>query len=440
VPQKILLVSQVYPPDPAAVARVMGDVGVELAARGHEVVAFTSDRGYDDPSVKYPGRSESDGVRIRRLPFCSFGKGSMSLRMLGGVSFTLQALLHALLLPALGTIVVSTAPPMVSLVALVVGVLRRVRVVYWPMDLNPDQALALGVAREGSLSVRVLEWLNRAILRRADVVIALDHAMARRLEYKGPVAGALIIVPPWPEEDDVPEVPPLENPFRASHRLHGKKVIMYSGTLGIANPVRTLLEAAEQFEDRPDLVFLFIGGGAGMEEVRSRNRPNVRWLPYQPFDQLRYSLAAGDVHIVSLGDPMVGIVHPCKVYGAMARARPILYLGPADSYLTEMMDEADFGWQVRHGDVSGAVAVIRAIVEADSSSLERLGASGRALIEGKRTRKISCGRVCDAIEATDALSNLGVGRDAGVLQFAQPLSCNRLRARSGTRSSSEHTG
>ena len=413
MPRKILLVSQVYPPDPAAVARVMGDVGAELAARGHEVVAFTSDRGYDDPSVKYPARSESDGVQIRRLPFCSFGKGSMSLRMLGGVSFTLQSLLHALMLPALGTIVVSTAPPMVSFVALVVGVLRRVRVVYWPMDLNPDQALALGVAREGSLSVRVLDWLNRAILRRADVVIALDHAMARRLEHKRPVAGALVIVPPWPEEDDVPDVPPLENPFRALHGLNGKKVIMYSGTLGIANPVRTLLEAAERFEDRPDLIFLFIGGGAGMEEVRSRNRPNVRWLPYQPFDQLRFSLAAGDVHIVSLGDPMVGIVHPCKVYGAMARARPILYLGPPESYLTEMMDEADFGWQVRHGDVVRAVGVIRDILEADSTSLERLGARGRALIEGKRTRRISCGRVCDAIEATDGARIAGAGRAEG---------------------------
>jgi hypothetical protein len=163
--------------------------------------------------------------------------------------------------------------------------------------------------------------------------------------------------------------------------------------------VYTLLEAAEQFEDQPDLVFLFIGGGAGMAEVRSRNRRNVRWLPYQPFDQLRFSLAAGDVHIVSLGDPMVGIVHPCKVYGAMARARPILYLGPPDSYLTEMMDEADFGWQVRHGDVQGAVATIRLILEADGSVLERKGARGRALIEGKRTRRISCGRVCDAIEA-----------------------------------------
>ena len=90
MPREILLVSQVFPPDPAAVARVMGDVGAELAARGHEVVVLTSDRGYDDPTVKYPTRSESDGVRIRRLPFCSFGKQSMSLRMLGGISFTLQ--------------------------------------------------------------------------------------------------------------------------------------------------------------------------------------------------------------------------------------------------------------------------------------------------------------------------------------------------------------
>ena len=396
---KVLLVSQVYPPDPAAVARVMGDVGLELAARGNEVVVFTSDRGYDDPTVKYPSRSDSDGVRIRRLPFCSFGKGSMALRMLGGVSFTLQALIRALLLPGLDTIVVSTAPPMASLVALVVGALRRVRVVYWPMDLNPDQALALGLAREGSLTVRVLDWLNRGSLRRADVVIALDHAMARRLERKRSVAGKLVVVPPWPEEDDVREVPPLENPFRASQGLNGKRVIMYSGTLGLANPVHTLLEAAEQFEDRPDLLFLVVGGGAGMAEVRSRSRPNVRWLPYQPFDQLRFSLAAGDVHIVSLGDPMVGIVHPCKVYGAMARARPILYLGPPDSYLTEMMDEADFGWQVRHGDVAGAVAVIRTILEAEPSSLHQLGAHGQALIEGKRTRRISCGRVCDAIEA-----------------------------------------
>jgi glycosyltransferase involved in cell wall biosynthesis len=403
--KKILLVSQVFPPDPAAVARVMGDVGSELATRRNDVVALTSDHGYDDPTVKYPSRSDFDGVKVRRLPFCSFGKQSIAYRLLGGVSFTLQATVRALLLPGLDTVVVSTSPPMASFVGLVVGALRRVRVVYWPMDLNPDQALALGWAREGSRSVRVMEWLNRAILRRADVVIALDHTMAERLERKQPVADKLVVVPPWPEEDDVRDVPPQENPFRASHGLDGKRVIMYSGTLGLANPVSTLLEAAEQFEDQPDLVFLFVGGGAGMSEIRARNRPNVRWLPYQPFDQLRYSLSAGDVHVVSLGNAMAGIVHPCKVYGAMARGRPILYLGPPASHVTEMMAEADFGWQVRHGDVAGAVAVIRAILEAEPASLKRLGAHGQALIEGKRTRRISCGRVCDAIEAAQRVAD-----------------------------------
>lgn len=377
----------------------MGDVGAELAARGNDVVALTSDRGYDDPSVKYPSRSVADGVEVRRLPFCSFGKQSIGFRLLGGISFTLQAIVRALLLPRLDTIVVSTAPPMAAFVGLVVGAVRRARVVYWPMDLNPDQAIALGLAREGSLSVRILEWMNRAILRRADAVIALDHAMGERLERKHPVGDRMVIVPPWPEEDDVRDVPAQENPFRAAHDLGGKRVILYSGTLGLANPVSTLLKAAEQFEDRPDLVFLFIGGGAGMAEIRTRNRPNVRWLPYQPFDQLRYSLAAGDVHVVSLGDAMAGIVHPCKVYGAMARGRPILYLGPPASHVTEMMAETEFGWQVRHGDVEGAVAAVREILAADSASLERLGARAQALIEGRRTRRISCGRVCDAIEA-----------------------------------------
>jgi glycosyltransferase involved in cell wall biosynthesis len=267
------------------------------------------------------------------------------------------------------------------------------------MDLNPDQAVSLGLANERGLSVRMFEWLNRAILRRADTVVALDRAMARRLERKRPVEDKLVIVPPWPEEDRVDPVPHPKNPFRKLHGLEGKTVIMYSGTLGPSNPVDTILAAAEQFEDDPRLVFLFVGGGTGMVDVKARNRPNVRCLPYEPLSRMRFSLSAGDVQIVSLGDSMAGIVHPCKVYGAMSTSRPILFLGPPDSHVSEMMSESEFGWQVRHGDVKGAVAAIRAILASDQRSLERMGAHARELIERGRTREISCGRVCDAIES-----------------------------------------
>jgi len=407
--QKILLISQVYAPDPAAVARLVADVGVELVQRGHQVIVLTSDRGYDDPTVKYTTATTPDGVEVRRLPFCSFGKGRMALRLLGGISFTLQAAVRGLMIPGLDTVVVSTSPPMAALAAVVINALRRVRVVYWPMDLNPDQAVTLGLANARSFTVRALEWLNRAVLRRAETVVALDQAMARRLTAKEPVGSKIVIVPPWGEEDDVTPVPPEENPFRAQHGLEGKRVVMYSGTLGPSNPVTTLLAAAEQFEDDSELVFLFVGGGTGMAEVKARNRPNVRCLPYEPLARMRYSLSAGDVQVVSLGDEMAGIVHPCKVYGAMGIARPILFLGPPDSHVSEMMAQADFGWQVRHGDVAGAVAALREILALNAEALGQKGARARDLIQRNRTRRISCGRVCDAIESTRGVADARPG-------------------------------
>jgi hypothetical protein len=176
---------------------------------------------------------------------------------------------------------------------------------------------------------------------------------------------------------------------------------MYSGTLGPSNPVDTILRAAEQFEDDSRVVFLFVGGGTGMESVRARKRPNVRCLPYEPLERMRYSLSAGDVQLVSLGDAMAGIVHPCKVYGAMSTSRPILFLGPSRSHVTEMMEEAHFGWHVRHGDVGRAVDVIREIASMDRDALHRMGSAARALIERSRTRAISRARVCDVIESAE---------------------------------------
>ena len=364
------------------------------------MIVLTAARGYDNPTVRYDSEITADNVDVRRLPFCSFGKGSMALRLVGGISFTIQAAVRCLLIPAIDTVVVSTSPPMAALAAVTANALRRMRVVYWPMDLNPDQAVSLGLAAPRSLMVRALEWLNRAILRRAETVVALDHAMARRLDVKRPVGEKVVVVPPWGEEDGVTPVPHAENPFRARHGLNGKRVIMYSGTLGPSNPVSTLLAAAASFEDDDSLLFLFVGGGTGMAEVKAHNLPNVRCLPYEPLDRMRYSLSAGDVQVVSLGEEMAGIVHPCKVYGAMAIARPILFLGPPESHVSEMMAQADFGWQVRHGDVAGAIDVIRQILGVSAESLAAKGARARTLIEQNRTRRISCGRVCDAIEGT----------------------------------------
>ena len=50
----LLVLSQVYVPDPASVGQHMADAAQSMAARGYRVRVLTAGRGYDDPSVKYP--------------------------------------------------------------------------------------------------------------------------------------------------------------------------------------------------------------------------------------------------------------------------------------------------------------------------------------------------------------------------------------------------
>ena len=80
-PKTLLIISQVFVPDPASVGQHMADVAFEMARRGHRVLVYASARGYENPTVKYPARDMINGAEIRRLGLASFGKKSFLLRV-----------------------------------------------------------------------------------------------------------------------------------------------------------------------------------------------------------------------------------------------------------------------------------------------------------------------------------------------------------------------
>ena len=297
---------------------------------------------------------------MRRFPLASFGKRLILLRVLGTAVFHLQAFVAALLTPRLGGIFFSTSPPLIGLPLCVVGWVRRVPVAYWAMDLNPDQLIALGKVKAGSIPSKLLERVNRFILRRSALVVALDRFMADRLIARGVPAAKLLVMPPWPHEQHIQQADNAPNPFRARHGLCGKFVVMYSGNHSPSNPLTTLLAAVVQLKDDGGLRFLFVGGGHGKREVEAaiadHGLTHALSLPYQPIAELKHSLTAADVHVVSLGDGMVGIIHPCKIYGAMTAGRPILFLGPRPSHVSDLLDAHHLGLHVAHGDVDGAAS------------------------------------------------------------------------------------
>jgi hypothetical protein len=274
---------------------------------------------------------------------------------------------------------------MAAICAVIIGCLRpRLKVHYWVMDINPDQAIAMGKLGKGHPLVLAMDWLNRRILKRADTIIALDRFMKARLEAKlhdptNELKAPIHVIPPWPMDDHLDPVAHADNPFRKAQGWENKFVVMYSGNHSIVHPLDTILDAAEKLADDPRFVFAFIGGGKGKEIVDYRiasekhTTGNLASLPYQPLDQIRYSLSAADLHIVSLGENMSGIVHPCKIYGALSIGRAVLTLGPKESYLSDIIEPDQVstinhqssqvepvGWSIEHRDVDAVVAALKA--------------------------------------------------------------------------------
>jgi colanic acid biosynthesis glycosyl transferase WcaI len=405
IARTILLISQTFPPDAAAVGQHFGDVAREFARRGYSVLVLASARGYDDPTVVYPLRERTtEGVEVRRMRLSSLGKQSITRRLAASVAFMVQALVVALSMRALAGVVVSTSPPLVGVIGAIVGRMRRVPVTYWVMDLNPDQLIALDKLSPHGVLARSLQLLNRAILRSSALVVALDEFMAKRVARLGARPQTLRIIPPWPPSERLQPPQRVRNPFRIGHGIADELVVMYSGNHTPTNPLTTLLEAAARLRNDSRLRFVFVGGGAGKSEVdRFRDEyalPNVLSLPYQPLSALSDSLGAADIHVVSLGDRMTGIVHPSKVYGAMAVGRPILYLGPRPSHVSLLIEAFGIGWHVSHGDLEGAVRTLRAIADTSAADRQAMGDRARAAIEREYSPATLCARLCDAIEQT----------------------------------------
>ncbi|UYV11314.1 MAG: glycosyltransferase family 4 protein [Phycisphaera sp.] len=398
----IIMISQVYVPDPASVGQHMHDAAAELVRRGWRVVVYASAGGYEDSSVRYPKREVLDGVEVRRLGLSSFGKKALPIRVLAGVLFLIQAIARGMFVKNTKGVFVSTSPPFTGAFGTLLAKLKRAALFFWVMDLNPDQLIQIGAIGPKHPAAIIFDAGNRITLRRSDGVVALDRFMAERVNRKVDVGDRMAILPPWPHEDHVEPVEHADNDFRKQHGLDGKFVVMYSGNHGMTTPVTTVLDAALKLQHRDDLVFMFIGGGVGKADVRrvieEHSPTNIIDLPYQPFDRLRFSLSAADLHVVTMVDPAVGCIHPCKVYGAMAVGRPILFVGPRPSHVTDLLDGQDVGWHAAQGDGDACAEQIEAITALAPERLREMGDKARAYVDERYTQARLLGEFCDVVE------------------------------------------
>lgn len=378
---RITLINQAFHPDVVSSGQHLTDVAVGLAERGHEVTVITSRRAYDDPAKKFPGFESWRGIKIHRVFNTGFGKKAKWRRAADFLSFLISCGGRLLLLPKPDVVVALTSPPLVSVIAASYARWRGAKFCYWIMDLNPDEAIAAGWLSSDSFAAKWLERLSRFSLQNAAAIVVLDTFMQKRILAKGIAAEKITVIPPWSHDAEVRFDAAGRAQFRKAHGLENKFVVMYAGNHSPCHPLDTVLGAAKELAaNQTDISFCFVGGGSEHRRVKlfaqENKLANVHCLPYQPLDQLAGVLSAADLHLVVMGDPFVGLVHPCKAYNLLRVNAPILYMGPRPSHISEILEQINgqlpSGWSP-HRNPAAAVKTILELKQVVSQAQRKDG-------------------------------------------------------------------
>jgi colanic acid biosynthesis glycosyl transferase WcaI len=212
----------------------------------------------------------------------------------------------------------------------------------------------------------------------------LDKYMRDYILKRGGHEKQIHIVPVWPVMQNRYEGNRYENPFRIAHDFGDRIVVMYSGNHSYIHPLDTFLETILHFKYDPDFVFVFIGDGVRKKDVshfiERHQLGNVIQLPYQPRNNIHHSLGSSDIQVVIMGESQVGYTHPNKIYGAMFMGKPVLYIGPDESHVTDILRGIEGNILVGHNQAAELVEKLRSFKADAENHIINTGSRNRSKV------------------------------------------------------------
>lgn len=397
-----LLINQYYWPDEAATAQLLRDLAEDLVRNGHEVTVLCGRGRYSCAEAVGSGGFEHNGVRIERV-------GGTDLRWRGGVwraldilTFLVGARWRVGRISRHDAVIAMTSPPLAGWLGAIFSRRHGVPLALWVQDVYPEIAERTGALRNPLLR-HWARWLARRIYGLSRRIIVPGQDMRETLRVYPEVVGKVCAIPNWADDREIQSAPLAQNRVRREQGWNGRHVLMYSGNLGVAHDLDTMLELVFLMErGLSSMWFVLVGDSprheAFAERCRKRGIQRMTRLPFQSRRDLGETLGAADAHLVSQRTEAEGLVVPSKFYGAVAAGRPVVFVGSANSEIGRNVVVGRLGAVVAPGaaaagldsalktlrmiqDGGEAVSTIRRWAETHASRQARTGEFQRALEE-----------------------------------------------------------
>jgi colanic acid biosynthesis glycosyl transferase WcaI len=417
---RILLLTQFFDPEPMFKGLPFAH---ELQRRGHEVEVLTGFPNYPGGNL-YPGyrvrpwrREILDGVPVLRVPLYPSHDRSSWRRTLNYATFALSASMLGPLLVKRPDVVYSYHPPAtVALPALVIKMLVRSPVVYDIQDLWPDTVRASGMVSGRRILGMLGLWCNFAY-RRMDQITVLSPGFRTTLLSRGLDPEKVHVIYNWCDEARISDAggePALARELGFAGHFN----VVFAGTMGLAQGLETVLEAARICRERcPAARFVFVGGGVEKARLEVLARvmalDNVVFLDRQAPERIGRILALADVLLVHLkDDPLFRITIPSKSQAYMVAGRPILIAVRGDA--AELVERAGAGLSCEPENALALADTVIRMYAMACGERDAMGAAGKSFYERELSLRAGVDRFEEVFHAAVQAGAGRVGIRVGV--------------------------
>lgn len=249
----------------------------------------------------------------------------------------------------------------------------------WPLTLQE-----LGGLPPSHPLVLFMRRFEKMAYTNADKVISLLPNAQAHYEAGGMAPEKFVYIPNGIEvEDEMEKVREGERKLKRQETLlkdidEGKVIVGYGGSLGTANALDYLLDAAELLVNEPKLHFVLVGKGDDVAHLKSRAKdlPNVSLFPPVEKNEFLQLLQQFDVCYLGLRpDPLFRFgVSPNKLFDYMQAAKPIIFNIDSGN---KPVDEAKCGISVLPGDTGALCDALLALLRMSEDERKKLGENGR---------------------------------------------------------------
>ena len=370
-----------------------------LVSSGHEVMILTAAAGAS------PVRRTVDGIEVVEVggaspDYAAATAQGYGRRMAGFARFAAGATAAALRAER-PDVVLATSPPLtIALPGIAAAKRHRAPLVFEVRDLWPEAPIQMGALRN-PLAQRMARALERAVYRSARQVVALSPGMRDGVIAAGVEPERVTLVPNASDLDlFAPDLDPGD--LRARLGLEGAFVASYFGTMGEANDLTQVVEAAALLEERGENGVAFVLQGEGKrrvaieDEVRRRGLRNVVLLPAADKASAARLAAASDACMTIFKDVSILATNsPNKLFDTFAAGRAAIV--NTGGWQRELVERHEAGVYARAGDpahLADQVLWLRDHPEETAA----YGRNGRRLAETQFDRRILADRMREVLE------------------------------------------